>query len=585
MPIPGEKPADKPSSTSPGQTSPQEGLKDMGLEGIDDPAVRKQVEDYLKSRPDLVADIRHENKKAREVLAEKIKEINRTRMQANEIIDGIVQMLRKDTLERDLKDGYQDKNGQPHPGYIEFFHKEVDRVGVDFEGTDTDRNNPVRQACLNIVVNEIKKIDLTVKREIRHQFVEDMIKAYVLEMDKNAETLGVGTLQTADLTKFKPKAFQDWAREPGRPPEADLYLKYDPEKAREFVESTAKTKDTLAKILTAAATLPAELQDYFKNGSKEVESTMADNATGAGKVAEMLLAEANAAAGIAALDAEIQTKKGESSDATIQKRYTDLSAKIDANLKLAAAEKDSVKRKTLLDLSALQAEKAQIDSAVAAPASTPAATPAGTTAPGGAPAATGGTETPGAAPTGTASPPAAQTAPEPEFSITNIGPWLNYQVNSLKKSLTDTMSFLKGLPAMIGGLLGIFGVKSALGKTDVKEKVPTDPKLQKARKFLMDKFGLPDQEVDKTYQLKVKEYLALNTAPAWMDKSRFENLKKALDFNKKDSDNLDVSVWNFVADKMADWKELQPLSTAPTPASTAPTQAKSGNPPAEGAPK
>ena len=568
MPIPGEKPADKPSSTSPGPTNPQEGLKDMGLEGIDDPAVRKQVEDFLKSRPDLVADIRHENKKAREVLAEKIKEINRTRMQANEIIDGIVQMLRKDTLERDLKDGYQDKNGQPHPGYIEFFQREVDRVGVDFEGTDSDRNNPVRQACLNIVVNEIKKIDLTVKRDIRHQFVEDMIKAYVLEMDKNAETVGVGTLQTADLAQFKPKAFKDWAGEPGRPSEADLYLKYDPEKAREFVESTAKTKDTLAKISTATGTLPAELQDYFKNGSKEIESMMADNASGAGRVAEILLAEANAAAGIAALNAEIQTKKSETTDAAIRKRYTDLSAKIDANLKLAAGEKDSTNRKRLLDLSALQGEKAQIDSAVPAPSSTPAPTPA----------ATGGTETPGATPatgTGTSAEQAAPAA-EPEFSVANFGPWLNYQVNSIKKSLTDAMSFLKGLPAMLGGLLGIFGVKSALGNPDVKEMVPTDPKLQKARKFLMDKFGLPEQEADKTYQLKVKEYLALTSAPAWMDKSRFENLKKALDFNKKDTDNLDVSVWNFVSDKIDSWKEPQPVAA---------TSAPMASPPSEAAPK
>jgi len=160
--------------------------------------------------------------------------------------------------------------------------------------------------------------------------------------------------------------------------------------------------------------------------------------------------------------------------------------------------------------------------------------------------------------------------------VANIGPWLNYQVNSIKKNLTDAMSFLKQLPAMLGGLLGIFGVKSALGKPDVKDMVPTDPKLQKAKRFLMDKFGLPEQEADKTYQLKVKEYLALSSPPAWMDKTRFENLKKALDFNKKDTDNLDVSVWNFVAEKIDSWKELQPVTAVPAPKES---------PAPEGAPK
>jgi hypothetical protein len=85
MPPPGEKPGE--TALTP------DALKDLGIGEIADPSVRKEVEDFLKLRPGLIDDIKVGNKQAREVLAEKIKEINRTKEKANELIKSIVQTL------------------------------------------------------------------------------------------------------------------------------------------------------------------------------------------------------------------------------------------------------------------------------------------------------------------------------------------------------------------------------------------------------------------------------------------------------------------------------------------------------------
>jgi hypothetical protein len=285
---------------------------------------------------------------------------------------------------------------------------------------------------------------------------------------------------------------------------------------------------------------------------------VAGNATGASDAAQKLLAEATAAAGMVTLNAEILAKKTSTSDAAAQKSYGDLSLKIESNLKAAAAEKDPLKRGILLNLDALRAEKAKLDSASGAPAAAPAAAPETPAPAGSAPSAQAPGETPTPAPA--PAEPQAQTPPaeepEPELSMANFGPWLKYQVNSLKKSLNDTVSFFKSLPSMIGGILGIFGIKSALGKPEAAAgAAPEDPKMQQVRKFLIDTYKLTEDEFGKLNGLKLKEFLDMASAPHWMDKTRFIKLKKDLISNKKDSDNTDIPLWEFLADKISGWKE------------------------------
>jgi hypothetical protein len=379
MPAPSEKPGETMLSS--------EDLKDLGIDGIEDPIVKKDVEDYLKQRPKLLDDIKTGSKQARDFLAEKVKEINASKQKANELINSIVQTL-------------------------------------------------------------------------------------------------------------------------------------------------------LQKVSGNLSALPRELQDYFKTAAKEIEGMTATNAIGASDAAQKLLAEATAASGMVSLNAEVQAKKSAATDANVQKGYGDLSVRIEADLKAAATEKDPLKRSTLLDLQALQAERSRLET-------TPATTPAAAAAP-----------AEGAAAPAAATPAAEE--PEPEFSMANIGPWLKYQANSLKKTLNDAMGFLKSIPVAIGGLLGIFGIKSAVGAAT------EDPKLQNIKKFLADKYKLTDDEFSKVKEIKLKDFLELGGKPDWMDKDRFEKLKKDLAFNKKDTDDAARPVWKFVSDKESGWKEAPAESTAGT---------------------
>jgi len=327
-----------------------------------------------------------------------------------------------------------------------------------------------------------------------------------------------------EIRKFHPASFEGWAHEPGRPQESELTQKYEPAQAREFIQSAANTKESLAKVQESASTLSPELQEYFKKNVKEIEGFMSDNAAGASDASQKLLAEVTAATGMLALKTEIQAKSGETTNEAIKKKYTDLFAKIDANLKAAPNEKDPAKRKALFDSASLQAEKSRIDAEAAAAPPAPAA-PEGAKA----------------------------EEEEPDFTKSPQA-WLQYQINGLKKWWGEIVGFL-------GAILGFFGIKSALIPAGAETAAET-PKQQEARKFLIEKIKLTDDESRKLTPFKLGEFLKLSSPPEGFDKTRFETLKKAVNFNKKPEDKDDTPLLDFVADKKADWKEAPAKGTA-----------------------
>jgi hypothetical protein len=521
-----------------------EAVKNLGLEGIDDEQKRQQVEDFFKARTDLLAEIVSDKKIPKEVLQDKLKEYNRTQIQTQQIIDGIIQELQKDSLERDLNEGYKNADGE-HESYIEQFHKEAERVGVDFEGEDKDRNNPVRQACLGEVVKAIRALPPNLKRSFRHQYVKDLISDYVKKMDDKAEWMKIGVLKMDDLKELKVKSIQEWTKEPGRPPEAEMMQKYDANQAKEFIQGAAKAKENLAKARQQSAPFATELKDYFEKGAKEIEGFMTDNPTGAAEAAQKLADESVAVAGLITLKGEIATKITETADAALKKRYSDLNAKIDANLKAMPAEKDPAKRKTLIDLPVLQGEKAGID-----------------------------------ATTGGSAEAAPQATPEPDM-MKDPGGWIKYQVNEFKKYINEIIGF-------ITGIAGFFGAKSVAGAAGAaKPGAPGDAaenadaaKKEAASKFLKDKFKVSEDEFKKLLEVKLGDFLKMQTKPDWMDAQRFNALKSAVSANRTASDGDDLLLIDLVLARKENWKDV-PVTQNPTaPAGTPPSAA----PPASQAP-
>jgi|GEM_PF-5460631 len=508
-------------------------VNQLGLEDLADEQKRQEVTDFFKARADLLAEITSEKQQPKTVLREKMQEYNRTQSQTQQIIDGIIQELQKDSLERDMNEGFTDADGHARDSYTEQFHKEVERVGVDFEGDDKDRNNPVRLACLAEVIKMIRAVPANMKRSHRHEYVKDLIADYVKKMDDAAETWKVGTLKVDDLKKIKPKSGQEWAKEPGRPPESELMQKYDPGQAKEFIQGAAKTKENISKIAQLSASYTPELKGYFEKGSKEIEGFMVDNPSGAAAAAQRLVEEATAVTGIIALQGEIKTKHSEVTDEPVKKRYTELLAKIDTNLKAMPAERDPAKRKALIDLAILQGEKSGIDASVPPPTPTDEKTP-----------------TP-------------DEPVEPDMMKDPKG-WLTFQVNHFKKYLDEIIGF-------VTGIAGLFGVKSVVGKVGASaaksaaEKI--DPaKLEIASKFLKEKFKITTDEFKKLAEIQLGDFLKLDTKPDWMDAGRFAAMKTALAANKSPSDSDDTLLTAFVLAKKDNWKEPAQPFAAKAPA-------------------
>lgn len=278
---------------------------------------------------------------------------------------------------------------------------------------------------------------------------------------------------------------------------------------------------------------------------------MAENPAGAADAAQKLAEESAAVAGMVVLQDEIRTGTADVTDEALKKRYNDLSAKIDANLKAMPTEKDPGKRKTLVDVAAFQGEKAAIDKTTA-----------------------------GAAP-----PPDQEQKPEepaePDMTK-DPGGWLKYQFANFKKYLDEIIGF-------ITGIAGFFGVKTVLDKSAKKaagtpgtpEK--TDPaRLEKATRFLKDKFNITDDEFKKFAGLKLGDFLKPETKPDGIDPKRLEALKSALTANKNSSDNDETLIADFVLAKKDNWKEPAPAVAKASSAApkVAPSSTKGAPPPA-----
>jgi len=516
-------------------------IKDLGLEAIADKQTQQEVTDFFQARADLLAEIVSDRQQTKDLIQKKINEYNRRQVQTQQIIDDIVTALQKDALERDLNEGYIDANGQKQESYIEQFHKEVERVGVDFEGDDKDRNNPVRQACLTEVVKAIRAIPANLKRSYRHEYVKDMIADYVRQMDKKAEWMKIGTLHLEELKDLKIKSIQDWMNEPGRPSETELMQKYNPNQAKEFIQTEARIRDNLTKISQQTAAFSPELKQYFDARVANIEQLRPQNSSQAADDAQKLADEASAVTGMIALKGEISAKSAETTDEAIKKRYADLSAKIDANLKAIPQENDPSKRQALIDLSALQAEKSRLDASAAAPQS-----------------ASGEQPQPAS---GEQSPPAQENS-APDFS-NDPRAWLKYQFAEFKKYIDEVLGFFTGI-------LGFFGVKTAFvaatdtsgGKT-AAEKVAPD-KLEAASKFLKENFKVSDEEFKKLAEIRLSDFMELNSAPSWMDTERFAKLRKAIVANKTNADNEKMLLLEFIAVKKNNWSV--PVTQAPATA-------------------
>lgn len=327
--------------------------------------------------------------------------------------------------------------------------------------------------------------------------------------------------------------------------------------ANEMIKGIVET--LLQKIAVVTASLPPLMMPYFVKGSADIRNMMAVNAIAASDAAQKLLAEANTAAASAVAPAPTVASTQTPDPSTITP-----SPAVAVTAAAGAAGAASAPSPLAAPSGAPAVAPAPTPAPATAPAPAPALAPApapeaATPAPGATPPTVPGTADPASSPEAPAAP---AEEPEPEFSMATIGPWLKWHVNNFKKTLDDAMGFMKSLPGMLGGILGIFGVKSALGAPSTG---PDDPKMEKVKKLLKEIYKLTADEFTKLKEIKLKDFLEMASEPSWMDKNRFEKLKKDLAFNKKDTDNTDVPLLDFMTDKDADWKEAPPDATSGTP--------------------
>lgn len=519
---------------------------------------------------------------------------------------GIIMELAKQILEearsKYVYESFTDANGVEHNGgYTALFNSVLDEVGVDLEGTDEDKNNPVRKKAESVVSAVLLAVPVNLRAKYMHQYAEEMIRDFVKKMDDQAETLTFGTLHVEEVTKLKPLSFQEWIAAPERARLTDLFMELDQEQARKFTGDVAKIREVLAYVKGITG-LNNDLLEYFTGEAKKMEGSITTNPAEILKKVGDLEAAAKASVALAAVQTAVESSLTEASavkaqvqdfDATIETGYAKLKVDIEKGFTDFLVSKD-VK---LLDKSGFESTKTQLDTKLAAEKAKVQATVV--------PPAPGKPNEND--PSNPNNPPAeekkkwsyADIINDPGGWIMNKLPWLavvfafvpklQAQFSALiskvsgkkapeqenkepdkPKSETDTTAAAAPLVAAAPGAASSQAPETAETPQQKAARETLERReaaIDKSTKYIKEKINFTEDEMKLVTPMKVTDFLKLQDAPVGIEKTKFAALKQSLSFNGATSENTETII-EFVASKGENWKEPLVAGTATNPPSS-----------------
>lgn len=362
----------------------------LGIDEIQDAEKREIVKTYFEKTltPEQREGLIHE--KARSdisKLRQQIRSLNERRASAEEFVQEIISTMQRDVVERDLNDGYTDSSGA-HTGYIEQYFK---MAGTDIHDSTTlsaleqkykdDSTNEKHMDwddratfdhCLNRVKAVVRAIPLNVKREVRHRFVVDFITKYVDTIDyfdswmENFDSKEIPDMEkkfAADYPYLQ--SFELWLAQNGLKMEESVY-QYSKLDTKAIVE----TKSRLEAAKKSITAYPKAQQDYYTQQIQNIEGLALNNPAQAQEQLASLEKDMATLATFVAMGTDIggaRSKYNEFKakypdfDGKFLAQIDDLQKKYDDRMKQLDAEKDLVKRSSLMDVSDLKKTKDQID--------------------------------------------------------------------------------------------------------------------------------------------------------------------------------------------------------------------------------
>lgn len=535
--------------------SQSELAENLALDELTDAEKRKQVEAYFEGKKQEISDVA---KGKRGKLQEVMREMNRTKAGPDKIIEAILAELFQGALERDV-------SGR----YAELFHTVLDEVGVDLEGDDKDRNNPVRKKAMAIALTAIQqqvraeeqKAKKFMNRQYVHEFAEALIRDYVKKMDDKAETFKWGVLHENELKEkgMEPMTFSDWIGVPPRYSEKQLFMELSPTEAKRFVGDIAGVKQELAKVKPEAAGLDKRLSDFFKAEAARIEGeaiSQPGNLQPSLEAAAVLAAAFASAMKLSTFKGDVEARLNDAAglkdklpdfDASIEQGYHNLLSDVEASTKAFLEKKGAgdvvlkTKEKQELDKK-LDAEKKRAEES------------------------------------------AAKTAEE-EKAKEEAGP----------NPLEDPEGFLQHIfkdHPILTAVFGFFGFDKIFTKflnspkvkklqNVLKYKGKSQAEIERIGKEVMPKyvafmekeFEIKKEPAEEISLMDVSDFMKLTRSPKGVDQKPFEAFQKALESNGATKTTSGLLI-DFMEKNMKEWK-----ASGETPATGEPPEKPAQEPP------
>lgn len=484
----------------------KETVKKLGLDRLPEDQ-RDKLADYFAKRKEIF----HENADTRKLFGARMEELARTKAGINEIRKEIIEKAQKDALERDIHEGYVDSSGTKQKGYVQYFHEQMEKKGVETE-------DGVKEMVIRILIRAIKQVPLKTKRKYRHEYARALIDDYSEKMEEEEVSLFWGmsdVVNKDDIPGIKVKTFGEWVKEAGPTSEEELNIKYEEIDETAFIGA----KDTLESVTKTMGPLNNDLQEYFTNEVEQVKSYMAENPKRAQEVAGILLKEVQAAVILAGILTAVEEKITTGEDADLKKSFEEFKVKLEKQLEKFTTEGNKIERKKLLNTAPFAQEKAALFKK--------------------APAEAADTD----APTGKGAE-ALSFFENPMGYLKKEHPWI-----------FGVITFL-GLQGVVNSWFSKAQKRAKKFGEQLGGKFVLSENAKKAKKLLKEELNFKDMEIDKLLMMKVSDVLKVSKPPpeAGIDKDRFKNLQEALKRNGAKK-RTDETVADFIGKKGDKWKE------------------------------
>jgi hypothetical protein len=512
----------------PEEMTSQEVSDAVGLDKIEDTKKREAIAQRLyERRQELISE---KAAARRGFLTERIGQIDKTKKDANAILEEIVAELQRARIEEDRFNDFEVPNhgidGKTDSlfsgGYAGWYHNRMVEYGISAEAD-------VKEYALNtFVLPAILAVPSRVKRQYRNLYAVQAIDAYVKAMD---EYEGLTDVLTKEEVRqhLKMQTFDEWLKANKQLSEQEIYLKYDKidQAALAASEGTLKTIEERLK----EKSLSEEDRKKFQQRSEAIRKRQVENPQKAKEDAQKLLQDIEsvitAGAAAAAFGATISSIEEKLKLETIpadkkeefKKRFEEIRKKKEASPEEAKSEADTLLQDIEASISPPEEEAKEGE---------------------------GGKEAEAGAPK------EGEEGKEINFFEDPIG-----YLKKKHQFIYGVIAFL-GLEGFIRGLFSkAKGKGSGFGARieSWASNLFLSKKMKLGKKVLVEKLDFSSPEAGKLLDMKVGDAIKAGAPPPeiGIDKKKFAFLQESLKLNGGD-ENTEDAVGDFIGEKSKDWK-------------------------------